>query len=141
MELVRKVASFTTKIEDLKKIYILFIRKLLEQSSTENKSDLERVQKTAFKIILGKRYKTYKYAQNILELKTLNDRRETLCLNFALKSSKNPKTKHMFPLNDKTHGMTMRKSSKFKVQHANNDRLRKSGIVYMQNLLNKHEKS
>ena len=95
MELVRKVASFTTKIEDLKKIYILFIRKLLEQSSTENKSDLERVQKTAFKIILGKRYKTYKYAQNILELKTLNDRRETLCLNFALKSSKNPKTKHM----------------------------------------------
>ena len=101
MELVRKVASFTTKIEDLKKIYILFIRKLLEQSSTENKSDLERVQKTAFKIILGKRYKTYKYAQNILELKTLNDRRETLCLNFALKSSKNYKTKHMFRLHDK----------------------------------------
>ena len=149
MELLRKVASFTTNIEDLKNIYILFIRSLLEQSATvwhsslseENKSDLERVQKTAFKIILGKRYKTYKQAQNILELETLNDRRETLCLNFALKSSKNPKTKHMFPLNDKTHGMTMRKSSKFKVQHANNERLRKSGIVYMQNLLNKYEES
>ena len=149
MKLLRKVASFTTNIEDLKNIYILFIRSLLEQSATvwhsslseENKSDLERVQKTAFKIILGNRYKTYKHAQNILELETLIDRRETLCLNFALKSSKNPKTKHMFPLNNKTHGMTMRKSEKFKVQHTNNERLRKSGIVHMQNLLNKHEKS
>ena len=70
----------------------------------------------------------------------LNDRRENLCLLFALKSSKNPKTKHMFPLNDKTHVMNTRQSDKFKVQHANNDRLKKSGIMFMQNLLNKHEK-
>ena len=46
----------------------------------------------------------------------------------------------MFPLNDKTHVMNTRQSDKFKVQHANNDRLKKSGIIYMQNLLNKHEK-
>ena len=45
----------------------------------------------------------------------------------------------MFPLNHKTHDMNMRKSEKFKVQHANNDRLKKSGIIYMQNLLNKYE--
>ena len=148
MELLRKVASFTTNIEELKNIYILFVRSLLEQSATvwhsslteENKSDLERVQKTAFKIILGERYKTYKHAQNFLQLESLNDRRENLCLLFALKSSKNPKTKHMFPLNDKTHVMNTRQSDKFKVQHANNDRLKKSGIIYMQNLLNKHEK-
>ena len=148
MELLRKVASFTTNIEELKNIYILFVRSLLEQSATvwhsslteENKSDLERVQKTAFKIILGERYKTYKHAQKFLQLESLNDRRENLCLLFALKSSKNPKTKHMFPLNDKTHVMNTRQSDKFKVQHANNDRLKKSGIIYMQNLLNKHEK-
>ena len=148
MELLRKVASFTTNIEELKNIYILFVRSLLEQSATvwhsslteENKNDLERVQKTAFKIILGERYKTYKHAQNILQLESLNDRRENLCLLFALKSSKNPKTKHMFPLNDKAHVMNTRQSDKFKVQHANNDRLKKSGIIYMQNLLNKHEK-
>ena len=148
MELLQKVASFTTNIEELKNIYILFVRSLLEQSATvwhsslteENKNDLERVQKTAFKIILGERYKTYKHAQNILQLESLNDRRENLCLLFALKSSKNPKTKHMFPLNDKAHVMNTRQSDKFKVQHANNDRLKKSGIIYMQNLLNKHEK-
>ena len=147
MELLRKVASFGTNIEELKNIYILFVRSLLKQSaivwhsslSEENKSDLERVQKTAFKIILGEKYKTYKHALNFLELESLNDRRKTLCLNFALKSSENPKTKHMFPMNDKSHEMITRNSEKFKVQYANNDRLRKSGIIYMQNLLNEHE--
>ena len=34
MQLLRKVASFGTPIEDLKDIYILFVRSLLEQSAT-----------------------------------------------------------------------------------------------------------
>ena len=87
MELLRKVASFCDNLEDLKIIYILFIRSILEQSATvwhsslseENKSDLERVQKTALKIILDQRYKSYKNALNILDLESLNDRRKYLC--------------------------------------------------------------
>ena len=74
-----------------------------------------------------------------MDLESLDDRRTKLCLNFALKSLRNPKTKHVFPLNFKTHGMNMRNSEKFKVQHANNERLKKSGIIFMQNLLNKYE--
>ena len=54
-----------------------------------------------------------------------------------MKSSENPKTKHMFPMNDKSHGMVTRNSEKFKVQYANTDR--KFGIIYMQNLLNEHK--
>ena len=49
---------------------------------------------------------------------------------------KNEKTKHMFPLNEKTHNMSLRKIEKFKVNHAKTDRLRKSPIIYMQHLLN-----
>ena len=45
----------------------------------------------------------------------------------------------MFPMNDKSHGMVTRNSEKFKVQYANTDRLRKFGIIYMQNLLNEHK--
>ena len=53
MQLLRKVASFGTSQGELKDIYILFIRSLLEQSATvwhsslteENVSDLERVKK------------------------------------------------------------------------------------------------
>ena len=147
MELLRKVASFGTNYEELTNMYILFVRSLLEQSATvwhsslteDNKSDLERVQKTALKVILGERYKSYQQALNLLCLETLNDRRESLCLTFAIKSSKNPKTKQMFPKNEKSHTMGTRKCEKFKVQHAHNDRLKNSAIIFMQNLLNQHE--
>ena len=39
----------------------------------ENKTDLERVQKTATKIILGERYKNYEQALTELDLETLNE--------------------------------------------------------------------
>jgi hypothetical protein len=146
MELLRKVASFCTDLEELKNIYILYVRSILEQSATvwhsslteENKSDLERVQKSALKIILGDRYISYKNALCILDIESLNDRRQNLCLNFAMKASKHPKMKKMFPLNDKSHNMGTRKTEKFKVQHALTDRLKDSALIYMQNLLNEH---
>lgn len=130
-----------------KNIYVLFVRSLLEQSATvwhsslteENKNDLERIQKTAFKVILGEKFKSYKHALKYLELESLNDRRENLCLFFAQKSSKNVKTKHMFPQNNRKHTMNTRKAEKFKVQHANTERLKNSALIFMQNLLNKHE--
>jgi hypothetical protein len=75
-----------------------------------------------------------------LNIETLEERREELCLNFAKKCTKNEKMKHMFPLNDKTHSMDTRNDEKYKVQFANTDRLKNSAIVYMQNLLNENEK-
>ena len=65
MQILRRVASFGASDSDMKDIYILFVRSLLEQSATvwhsslsqQNISDLERVQKTALKIILGGRYR------------------------------------------------------------------------------------
>ena len=135
------MASFGKNQEELKNIYILFIRSLLEQSATvwhssltvENKNDLERVQKTAIKLILGNHYLSYEQALKKLDLENLHERRETLCLAFAKKSSKNQKSKDMFPKNEKEHKMGTRKAEKFKVQYANTDRLRNSSITYMQN--------
>ena len=57
MELLRRVASFGASIEDLKTIYILFIRSILEQSCTvwhsslteTNINGLERIQKSSTK--------------------------------------------------------------------------------------------
>ena len=54
----------------------MYVRSILEYSVTvwhssiteENRNNLEKVQKTAFKIVLGHRYKTYKNALNILNL-------------------------------------------------------------------------
>ena len=97
------------------------------------------MQKSALKIILQDKYTGYKNALNKLNIQTLSERRQTLNLNFALKCVKNPKTQNMFPLNIKNHKMESRYTDKYKVQHANTERLKKSSIIYMQNLLNEHE--
>ena len=147
MQLLRKVAEFGAPCEDLKTIYILFIRSLLEQSATvwhsslsqENIEDLERVQKSAFKVILQEKFKGYKHALKTLEMESLKDRREYLCLNFALKCTKNKKVKDMFPLTTKIHEMKTRNPEKYHVNHTNTERLRKSAVPYMQRLLNENE--
>ena len=120
MELLRRVASFNPPIDDLKIIYVMYVRSILEFSATvwhsslteENRNDLERVQKTALKVILGQRYKTYKNALNLLNLETLDERREILSLNFAKRTSKHPKLNKMFPLNVKSHSMDTRNYEK-----------------------------
>ena len=147
MEILRRISGFGAPIEDMKNIYVLFIRSLLEQSATlwhssltnENIEDLERVQKNAFRIILQEKYETYSKALIKLDMENLSDRREELCLNFAKKCVKNQKTTHMFPVNKKKHEMDTRNPGKYEVQHAYNDRLKNSAIIYMQNLLNDHE--
>ena len=76
MELLRRVASFGTSSEDLKTIYYLFVRSQLEQSSVvwhsslteENKTDLERVQKSIVKIIMGENYKSYNKSLQYLDI-------------------------------------------------------------------------
>ena len=146
MELLRKLAGFGVPVEDMKNIYFLFIRSLLEQSATvwhssltqENRDDLERVQKSALKIILQENYQNYSYALNKLDIETLDERREHLCMNFALKCLKNPRFKEMFPLNDKCHDMHTRCPEKYKVQFALNNRLQNSPVTYMQRLLNQN---
>jgi hypothetical protein len=45
---------------------------------------------------------------------------------FAIRSSKHPKMRSMFPLNDKTHNMGIRQHEKFKVKNAHTDRLTNS---------------
>ena len=147
MEILRRISSFSPSDEDMKTIYILFVRSLLEQSAsvwhsslTEQDSEaLERVQKSAIKIILGNRYIGYRKSLQKLDLETLHERREKICLNFAQRCLKNPKTKHWFPENIKSHQMETRNKEKYSIPNANTERYRKSPIIYMQHLLNENE--
>ena len=113
----------------LKKLATLWHSSLTEK----NKNDLERIQKTAVKIMLGNNNVSYKKGLLKLDIDDLSTRREQLCLDFAKKCTKNSKLKHMFPIVNKRKN---RKSKKFLVQHANTKRLQQSAIIYMQNLLN-----
>ena len=107
--------------------------------SQENSNDLERVQKSATKIILQQGNITYNQRLAKLGLEKLSSRREYLCLTFAQKCVKNIKTSHMFPKNYKQHKMDTRFKEDFKVEFANTKRMKKSPIIYMQNLLNENK--
>ena len=104
--------------------------------TNENAEDLERIQKNALKIILQEEYKSYENALKVLDLEKLDERREKLCLQFAKKCLSHEKMKNLFPLNNKTHTMVTRFQEMYEINHANTQRLQKSPIVYMQNLLN-----
>ena len=142
MRLLHKIVEFSAPVEDMVTIYTSYVRSILEQSCTvwhssltqENSEDLERVQKSAMRIILGDNYTTYDNALEILMLAKLSDRREKLSLKFAKNCAKNELTKELFPLN------SIRCKEKYRVTHANTDRLKDSAVPYLQRLLNKDEK-
>ena len=96
--------------------------------SKSNTSDLERVQKSALKVILRENYKDYKSALKDLHLESLAERREKLCLRFAKKCLKLQKFKILFPENKKLHCMNKRKRRKFYENKANTERYKRSSI-------------
>ena len=77
-------------------IYSKEVRSILEMSvpvwhaglTRKQSACIKRVQKLAFRIILGQQYKTYGNALNILKVQTLKERRLELCKKFALKNFK-----------------------------------------------------
>ena len=147
MRLLHKLIEFGVPKEDLKTIYFLFIRSCLEQScqvwhsslTLENLTDLERVQKNALRIILKDQYESYDKALELMELESLYDRREDLCLSFAKKctKSKNFEIKNMFPINKSHSTADTRKREKYHVEMAHTGRFKNSAIPYMQRLLNR----
>ena len=145
MLILHKLYSFCVPDEELVKIYILYLRSVLEQScqvwnysiTEEEKTDLERVQKVACKVILKERYTDYDSALYALKLQTLSQRRKMLCLRFSKKCLKFDQTKDLFPLNHPDK-FNLRTSEKYQVQFANTGRLLHSSIPLMQRELNRY---
>ena len=105
--------------------------------TVKNRIALERVQKAAVRVIMGKKYLSYKNGLKNLNLENLTDRREKLCLKFAKNCLKNEKVRNMFPKNITKHTMKKRKTQRFKTRLAKTKRFKKSAIPYMVRLLNK----
>ena len=148
MQILHKATKFTNNIRDLKQIYMLQIRSKLDQSSVvwhssltqKNRNDLERVQKSAVRCILGDSYRGYEDALKRQGLVTLEERREQMCLKFAKQCLKLDKMKQFFPINKNSHVMEIRNSEFFKVSKCQTERLRKSAIPSMIRLLNNCQK-
>ena len=125
-------------------IYFLFIsiRSMLEYScmvwhssiTEEEITSIERVQKTALKMILRESYTDYPSALELTGLTTLRDRHTHLSLNFAKKCVKSGKSSDLFPKNIKS--VNTRAHERYFVTPARTDRLANSTIPYLQRLLN-----
>ena len=148
MQLLHRAATFTSNVNDLKSIYLTYIRSILEQSAVvwhssltaKNRRALERVQKAAIRLIFKGKNKTYEEGLKRLNIGTLEDRRTLLCLKFAKNCLKNEKVKDFFPRKKKLHKMKKRKENIFVINKAHTKRYKNTAIPYMQQLLNVENK-
>ena len=148
MRMLHIAAKYTRNKDNLKHIYKTFVRSTLEFSSTlwhnsltiADRQDLERIQKAALKVILQSEYEDYKQALGVLNLDTLNQRRESMALKFAKNGLKDPQFSKLFPLRRVEHGMVARNSEKYHVNNSNTSRYKASAVPSLQRLLNRDNK-
>ena len=143
--LLRRLKNMGAKAEDLVNVYIKQIRCILELAvpawqgglSLAEKTDLERIQKTACHIIPGQSYTSYSAALELLQLETLEFRRNFLSLKFAIKSEKDKKFKFWFKANSRKVN-TRQQISKYCPVIANHARFDNSPLSFLTRLLNMH---
>ena len=122
-------------------VYCKEIRSLLEYGVpvwhpglTQKDSNLiERIQKVAFKIILGDRYLNYDFSCLFFKTTTLANRREKLCKSFATKNLKSENS--FFSLVNKNVN-TRSKARNVKEFRCRTTRYKNSSLPYMAKLLN-----
>ena len=144
--MIRRLKSLGADTDQLVDMFIKHCRSILELAvpawhraiTVAEKQDIERIQKVALHIILGEEYETYKNALNVTGLKSLDARREGLCLKFARKAERSDKFKLWFRPKPKT--CTRQTNYKYCKAIARTGRLENSPISYLANLLNEYYK-
>ena len=104
--------------------------------TNEDINEIERVLKTAMKIIFGENYTDYESSLEINQLNTLEDRRRELCLKFAQKCTQNENHKALFKLNQ---NQTLHHPAKYEIPFSGHERYKNSPIPYRIDLLNQEE--
>ena len=141
--MIRRLKNIGATTEELLEVYKLQVRSTLELAAPvwhsgitgEESDDLERVQKIAFRIILGENYCSYDIAVTTLEEELLSTRREGQCMKFARKLSIDPRFKDKFC---KPHERDTRaEPTPFMEQRTRTARFYKSPIPYFTRLLNR----
>ena len=141
--ILRRLSKLGATRDDLLDIYFKQIRSILEFAvpvwhssiSKEERLEIERIQKSACHIMLGKQYQSYSKALKVLGLDTLFDRRKKLCKKFARKSVKNEKFNKWFKVNNKV-SITRQRLDKFCNVYSRTVRFDKSPISYLTRILN-----
>ena len=104
--------------------------------SISNTQDFENVQRQAFKIILRGNFHSYENALEILDEKTLEERRNQISLKFAKKCVTHPKMRHLFKRRAK---VVPRSESFFTEFKSGNLRSYNGPVHFLIRLLNKNK--
>lgn len=100
----------------------------------QQSSDIERLQLKATKIALGEKV-SYNTVIDSGLIETLYSRREQAFRKFAIKTSKNPRFQHWFPLNEEIPH-NLRRREKYFIPKSKTERGMKSPILNMRRILN-----
>ena len=142
--MVRRLKALGADTPKLVDVYIKQVRSIMELAvpawhsslTGADTIDIERVQKSALQVILGKSYTTYNQALMDLNLVTLQERRILLCEKFSKKAIDHPKHTNWFKPNTKTT-ITRQKGPKYCPVVSRTTRFENSPLRYLINLLNK----
>ena len=148
--MLRRLKQLGATESELLDVYEKQIRSVLELAvpvwqpglNNQDSNQIERVQRTAFYIILGQTYDCYDNALSILDRERLSVRRTKLCEKFAKKTQKTPKFTHWFYPNDfvpptiHTRANQHKSKNKYKPVETRTERYANSPLPYMTRLLN-----
>ena len=141
--MLRRLKSMGASREVLIDVYNKQIRSILEFAAVvwhaglkkEDVTKIERVQKSAFAIILGAQYQSYEEACITLNMKHLSERRKILSLKFAKKAAKHPIHSKWFIKNQEENYTRLKKPT-YKPVCGRTERFLNSPIPYFTKLLN-----
>ena len=141
--LMRRLKQLGANHKELIDVYCKQVRSVLEFGAVVwqpgltqiNTNDIERVQKSAIAIILGKNDLSYENSLLLVGLEKLSKRRKSLCLQFARKSLKSHPNWYV---KDKEICNTRQKTNVSKEVITRTKRFKKSAIPYFTHLINVH---
>jgi hypothetical protein len=141
--MLRRLKSLGANNSELVDCFVKQARSVLEYCAVvwhpgltqTNIVDIERVQKAACAIILGKQYTSYHDALVSLGLERLDVRREALSRKFAKKAFKSNKYSSWF-VKDVNQSNTRRQIKTVKEAQCRTKRLQKSALPYLTHILN-----
>ena len=144
--ILRRLKKYGVPTSELIDAYIQKVRSLLEMAVpvwnpalTRGEATLiERVQKSALRVILGDQYLSYNQAMMTLGLDNLESRREKLCVSFASKAANHEKYSEWFWTPDRRPDT--RYQAKYTPVWTRTTRYKKSPLPYLTDLLNNHLK-
>ena len=131
-------------------VYTKEIRSILEYGvpiwhgalTVKDSEKIERVQKIVLKFLLRQNYSSYTEACKIFGISKLAQRRDKLCLNFALKEyKKSPSIFMKVPSCDRRPLRKVAKKNVVFVPKSRTQRHQRSSFIYLSNLLNEYHNS